>query len=142
MKLTMFRLDSLMKRSRLIASTSCLHSLNKKSFAIIVLILVFMSFLVINYLCPDSVCAINLWSAPESYFQRKLNVIKDNLNQYLSSHPLSHYMMSFDDMINAKEFIFNIKGIDVIVFLHIQKTGQYSVLLRKHCLFSPQLTKI
>ena len=120
-------MDSVMKRLRLLTLTSRLHSLNKKSFAIIVMILVFMSFLLISYLCPDRVCAINLWSAPESYFRRRLSVIKDNLSQSLSSHPLSHNIMSFDDMINAKEFVFNIKGIDVIVFLHIQKTGQYFI---------------
>ena len=93
----------------------------------IVLILVFISFILIAYLCPDGLCAINSWSLPEQHFRRRTvnSIIKDNLGQSLSesSHPLNHYKLSFDDMINAKEFVFDIKGNDVMVFLHIQKTG-------------------
>jgi mRNA-degrading endonuclease HigB of HigAB toxin-antitoxin module len=33
--------------------------------------------------------------------------------------------LSFDDMLSDDAFVFDIKGNDVIVFLHIQKTGQY-----------------
>ena len=126
-------MEPLIKKIRVMAFTSRHNSLNKKSFAIIVLLLVFMSFLLISYLCPDGICAINSWSTPEPYFRRRLinSVIKDNLGQSLSesSHPLSHYKLSFDDMINTKEFVFDIKGNDVIVFLHIQKTGQYFIRL-------------
>jgi len=94
------------------------------------MILVFMSLLIVGYLCPEHVCALNSWSSPDSrYHRRSLNhVIKDNLGMSLSqsSHPLNHLKLSFDDMLLDDAFVFDIKGNDVIVFLHIQKTGMSS----------------
>jgi hypothetical protein len=106
---------------------SRINLIKNKSFVIIVIVLVFMSLLIISYLCPSHVCSLNSWSSPDSHFsQRSLNhVIKDNLGMSLSSHPLNHMKLSFDDMLSDDAFVFDIKGNDVIVFLHIQKTGQY-----------------
>jgi len=114
---------------RIIRMISRINLIKNKSFVIIFIVLVFMSLLIISYLCPSHVCSLNSWSSPDSHFnQRSLNhVIKDNLGMSLSSHPLNHMKLSFDDVLSDNAFVFDIKGNDVIVFLHIQKTGQYLI---------------
>ncbi|CAG2107900.1 unnamed protein product [Medioppia subpectinata] len=122
-------MDSVVKKFGLLSMkwTSRALPLTNKSFVVIVLILVFMSFLLMAYLCPEGICPQSLRSIPDHHFDgRSLDTaFKDNLGKPLSqsSHPLYHYKLSFDDMINVNEFVFDIKGNDVIVFLHIQKTG-------------------
>lgn len=126
-------MDRILNKLRIFAITSRINSLNNKSFVVIVLILVFMSFVLISYLCPAGVCAINLWSTDPYYRRRYINSLnKERLDQSLSESSYSnHFRVSFDDIIDSKESVFDIKGNDVIVFLHIQKTGQYLIIVFK-----------
>lgn len=108
-----------------------------------------LGFLLIGWLCPDSSCAPSGWN----YYYPQLrypswsklslkHVVADNLGRPLTflSHPLIRERpaakspgadeggfrdkLSFDDLVRStEEFHFDIKGSDVIVFLHVQKTG-------------------
>ncbi|CAN7950708.1 unnamed protein product, partial [Ixodes pacificus] len=86
--------------------------------ALALLTLIFL--LAIGYLCPQSVCSAG-----------KLGLVgrgsRDSMGGPLSflSQPLRsdrRNKLSFDDML-GDDFEFDMKGSDVMVFLHIQKTG-------------------
>ncbi|GFY42036.1 heparan-sulfate 6-O-sulfotransferase 1-B [Trichonephila inaurata madagascariensis] len=94
--------------------------------------------ILLSWLCPDKVCALSNWHYSQfkypSWSKLSLkHVVADNLGRPLTflSHPLIrerlktvdvHDKLSFDELIRS-DFHFDIKGSDVIVFLHIQKTG-------------------
>ncbi|KAG5896819.1 hypothetical protein JTB14_032061 [Gonioctena quinquepunctata] len=63
-----------------------------------------------GYFCPDKVCAL---SSKEAIF------IEDNLGK---PHINSKVGLSYDDMLND-DFTFDMDSHDVMVFLHMQKTG-------------------
>lgn len=84
--------------------------------------------LVIGYLCPEGICTLKQWSISESRHHSwdKLNLrhVNDNSASVTLSHsihPILHNKLSFDDMFNDDSF--DIEGNDVMVFLHMQKTG-------------------
>ncbi|XP_023243309.1 heparan-sulfate 6-O-sulfotransferase 2-like [Centruroides sculpturatus] len=90
-----------------------------------------LGILVLGYLCSEQVCAFNRWSYSQSRYHtwNKLSLkhISDNMGKpisFLSNplHSLPRNKLSYDDMVK-EDFEFDIKGSDVIVFLHIQKTG-------------------
>lgn len=97
-----------------------------------------LGLILLGWLCPDRVCALSGWNYSQfrypSWSKLSLkHVVADHLGRPLTflSHPLIkerlkvidvHDKLSFDDLVNS-DFHFDIKGSDVIVFLHIQKTG-------------------
>lgn len=98
--------------------------------------LLLVSLLAMGYLCPDSVCALSSGSLSQSRYQTwsKLaakHAARDNMGKELSfvngmaANPFaSRSKLSFDEMQRDESFVFDIKGDDVMVFLHIQKTGK------------------
>lgn len=82
-----------------------------------------------GFYCPEAVCALSS-TAPRSRY--KVGYLKDGINQFHMAtdqigRPLSDALrsstgLSFEE-VTAHDFQFNIRGHDVIVFLHIQKTG-------------------
>nr|XP_027226491.1 heparan-sulfate 6-O-sulfotransferase 2-like [Penaeus vannamei] len=82
-----------------------------------------------GFYCPEAVCALTS-TAPRSRY--KVGYLKDGINQFHLAtdeigRPLSDALrsatgLSFEE-VTAHDFQFNIRGHDVIVFLHIQKTG-------------------
>lgn len=116
----------------------CRWSFLSKTILLICILLFFVSLLFVGYLCPDRVCALSSGSLSESRYETwskfsLKNVIKDNMARSigsLASHPLrqpfqsaSFSKLSFDEIMQDPSFVFDIKGDDVMVFLHIQKTG-------------------
>ena len=101
-------------------------SRSNRSILLFTSILFFISIILISYLCPDEVCSLNSLSSDSVRYQsfKHKNLLNDNVGMPLpkSINPSSH-KMSFDDMLSDDAFTFDIKGNDVIVFLHIQKTG-------------------
>lgn len=109
-----------------------------KSLLAICVIVTVLGFVFVGYLCPERVCAFNGLTYSQDRYQSwsKLNlkhITSDNMGKPVSflSHPLdslgsgnvdSRNKLSFDDMVK-EDFEFDIKGSDVMVFLHIQKTG-------------------
>lgn len=92
--------------------------------------------ILLGYLCSEERCVFNNWTYSQTQSSRwnklSLKNVVDNMGKPLSflSHPLvgnsDMYRMnklSFEDMLNEPDFEFDIRGSDVIVFLHIQKTG-------------------
>lgn len=82
------------------------------------------------YLCPDHVCGHSSGWDTGRYPRLSLkHVIHDSVGRSLnsmSSIPFEgHGKLSFSDLLNRRSFTFDIKRDDVIVFLHIQKTGQF-----------------
>ncbi|KAG7168528.1 heparan-sulfate 6-O-sulfotransferase 2-like [Homarus americanus] len=98
-------------------------------------LLVFLTFLggagivLIGYYCPESMCSVRSFSSVKKY---KYNYIRDGINQFhlqtdVLGKPLGEAARSgtgpsFEDVI-SRDFQFDIEDHDVIVFLHIQKTG-------------------
>lgn len=102
-------------------------------------IIAISSVLIFAYIIPDR----------NFYLDSKYNWIKYKLNQSLSNRVMQldtrYYIsnsnlqskairnatnkFSFDEMLDDDEFSFDIKGNDVIVFLHIQKTGECVLLI-------------
>uniref|UniRef100_A0A1S4LUR8 Heparan-sulfate 6-O-sulfotransferase n=2 Tax=Ixodes scapularis TaxID=6945 RepID=A0A1S4LUR8_IXOSC len=91
-----------------------------KAVLLALALLTLISLLAIGYLCPQSVCSAG-----------KLGLVgrgsRDSMGGPLSflSQPLRsdrRNKLSFDDML-GDDFEFDMKGSDVMVFLHIQKTG-------------------
>lgn len=79
------------------------------------------------YLCPDHVCGHSSgWDTAYPRLSLK-HVIHDSVASPMpmSSNPYeSRNSLSFSDLLNQRSFTFDIKQNDVIVFLHIQKTGE------------------
>lgn len=108
-----------------------------KYVLILCVIVTVLGIITFGYVCSDQVCAFNNWTYSQkrydSWSKFSLKNVVDNMGKPLSflSHPLlsksdsmrSRIKLSFDDMIKEPDFQFDIKGSDVIVFLHIQKTG-------------------
>ena len=114
-----------------------LKSYSFRSLVTFALIILLISILIISYIYPDQ----------SLYFESKYNLwLRYNLNQELTDRLIqsesfnSNYhilnvnhelkssssptnKLSFDEIFNDREFNFHIRGNDVIVFLHIQKTG-------------------
>ncbi|XP_064121463.1 heparan-sulfate 6-O-sulfotransferase 2-like [Macrobrachium nipponense] len=82
-----------------------------------------------GYFCPETVCALSFSPLQRRY---KMKYIKDGINQFhigtdeagkpLSNSARSATGPSFEE-VTGHDFQFDIRGHDVIVFLHIQKTG-------------------
>lgn len=61
-------------------------------------------------------------------------LIEDNLGKPLA-HASSKIGLSYDDMLN-EDFVFDMDSHDVMVFLHMQKTGQCLLhLLSGSCIY-------
>lgn len=83
----------------------------------------------IGYYCPELVCSVRSLSPVKKY---KYSYMRDGINQFhlqtdVVGKPLSGAVRtetgpSFEDVI-SRDFQFDIEDHDVIVFLHIQKTG-------------------
>lgn len=71
-----------------------------------------------GYFCPDQVCAL---SSRDRYSEVSLSGFQDNIGRPLPD-TLIKSGLSYDDVLHD-DFQFNIDGHDVMVFLHIQKTG-------------------
>ncbi|XP_054714898.1 heparan-sulfate 6-O-sulfotransferase 2-like [Uloborus diversus] len=106
----------------------------------ILLSCIFVTLIVIvtlGYVCTDQLCAFNSWTYSQTKYNNwntlNLKHVVDNMGKPVSflSHPFaadsdssrSKSKFSFEDMLKDRGFRFDIKGSDVIVFLHIQKTG-------------------
>ncbi|XP_076337695.1 heparan-sulfate 6-O-sulfotransferase 2-like [Tachypleus tridentatus] len=112
--------------------------LRRKTVLKIILILCFVLTcgILLAYVCPETVCSFNLHTESQKYPSwRKIglkHLMAENMGKPLSflSLPSDSQVaesglrnkLSFDEMIKD-DFEFDIKGSDVIVFLHIQKTG-------------------
>ncbi|CAL4060710.1 unnamed protein product, partial [Meganyctiphanes norvegica] len=81
-----------------------------------------------GYYCPESVCALSssqTETRPIKYIKGGINqfhIDTDKIGQPLNPSVVSAVGPSFTD-ITHQDFQFDIRGHDVIVFLHIQKTG-------------------
>lgn len=106
---------------------------------ILIFCIIFTAFIIIGigYVCSGQVCAFHSWTYSQTEYTEwnkfSMKHVVDNMGKPLSflSHPLigksdvlrMKSKLSFDDMIKEPDFKFNIEGSDVMVFLHIQKTG-------------------
>lgn len=94
----------------------------------------------LGYFCPDHVCALTnrsikdgsklLEGLPPSFSLRpissSINVDKMALFKVKPSSNLRSTQVNFDhDDILNDTFLFDVNGHDVMVFLHIQKTGKF-----------------
>ncbi|KFM82779.1 Heparan-sulfate 6-O-sulfotransferase 3, partial [Stegodyphus mimosarum] len=90
----------------------------------------------LEYVCTELACPFKSWTyshlSSRSWNSLNLKHVVDNMGKPLSflSHPLitssdkfDKSKLSFEDMLKEPNFEFDIEGNDVIVFLHIQKTG-------------------
>lgn len=76
--------------------------------------------LAVAYLCPQSVCSAGKMSPAGRGSRESMGGPLSFLSQPL--RPDRRNKLSFDDML-GDDFEFDMKGSDVMVFLHIQKTG-------------------
>ncbi|XP_056642304.1 heparan-sulfate 6-O-sulfotransferase 2 isoform X2 [Diorhabda carinulata] len=83
-----------------------------KQICLFCLALCIFGILGFGYFCPDKVCALS---------SRETVYIQDNLGKPLAQSR-SKVSLSYDDMLND-DFTFDMDSHDVIVFLHMQKTG-------------------
>lgn len=96
--------------------------------------LTLMGIIYFGYFCPEQVCALSSHTTNHeklTFFQGAYRYpLEDNLGKpltYLSNPMLGSSSnlgpgLSYDDVLN-ENFQFDMKGHDVMVFLHIQKTG-------------------
>lgn len=99
---------------------SLIDSERTKSIFLICLALLSTSLFLTSYLCPDQLCrrrSIRSVKLIHSSSYTSKEIPKIQLNQRAKK-------LSFDQIITDSTFKFNIKNKDVIVFLHIQKTGK------------------
>ena len=80
-----------------------------------------------GYYCPETVCAFNSISKNKYGFMKYNNIDNfhldnDRIGKPLADSDRSETGPAFEEVV-GKDFLFNIEGHDVIVFLHIQKTG-------------------
>ncbi|KAL3280864.1 hypothetical protein HHI36_004092 [Cryptolaemus montrouzieri] len=78
------------------------------------LLLAVFGILGFGYYCPDKVCALSSRELPIS--------IEDNLGKPLAHIYSTTIGLSYEDMLND-DFTFDMDSHDVMVFLHMQKTG-------------------
>lgn len=114
-----------------------------RGFVLLCLIVTVTGIIYFGYFCSDRVCALSPQRTnwPEANF----NVpIEDNLGKPLSLHSdpvnskTSNPGLSYDEVFN-ENFQFDMNGNDVIVFLHIQKTGGTS--FGKHLVYDLDLQR-
>ncbi|XP_028136447.1 heparan-sulfate 6-O-sulfotransferase 2 isoform X1 [Diabrotica virgifera virgifera] len=83
-----------------------------KQICLFCLVLCIFGIFGFGYFCPDKVCALS---------SREAVYVDDNLGKPLA-HTRSKVGLSYDDMLND-DFTFDMDSHDVVVFLHMQKTG-------------------
>lgn len=121
---------------------------NARAYAIFCVALVMVFLLFITDTCPSSVCVPNKsaineqanrpWLIqtyePKSRPGNSLKSPEPTLSSLLKNLPRRHanFSVAYDDIAKNKSFRFDIKGDDVLVFLHIQKTGT-TALRRLYC---------
>ncbi|XP_071440629.1 heparan-sulfate 6-O-sulfotransferase 1-like [Hetaerina americana] len=97
------------------------------SVVLICFILAVSGIVYFGYFCPDQVCALTTKDTGWAVWTLKIPS-QDNLGKPLAIHsdPISAKIsspgLSYDDVLN-ENFQFDMKAHDVMVFLHIQKTG-------------------
>ena len=98
-----------------VAQTSCLRSMLERRrcrFYFIALMAVFLfGFVYLGYFCPDQVCALTSGPPTPPYKRQSQMSEIINVNPEFGSEALN------------RNYDFDIDGQDVLVFLHIQKTG-------------------
>ncbi|XP_047109565.1 heparan-sulfate 6-O-sulfotransferase 2 [Schistocerca piceifrons] len=98
-----------------------------RTFVFVCILLAVTGIVYFGYFCPDQVCALSSRETAWSEWTFR-TPIQDNLGKPLQTHsePLSSKLsnpgLSYDDVLN-ENFQFDMKAHDVMVFLHIQKTG-------------------
>lgn len=102
-----------------------------KTVFLFCLVFIACSLFISMYLCPDQVCGHRSRSSFNSQYQRLTlkHVVRDGAGRSLaslSSNPFeaSRNKLSFEQLLTDESFTFDIRKNDVIVFLHIQKTGK------------------
>jgi len=99
-----------------------------KSIFLLCLLFIAMSLFLTTYLCPGTVCS----SPNHSFNDIRIEKLREITNgkrghplpaQELTWNTSTSLILSFDQVLNDKSFVFDIDANDVIVFLHIQKTG-------------------
>ena len=123
------------------ATSSCLAQMRTmfwerrrcRLYCLILLSLFTCGFVYLGYFCPDRVCALTpgptpltLYSRPYSNSEQKLPVFNGQHHDTLSVseyHGATNVGVDFHDTDLDRNFKFTIEGRDVLVFLHIQKTG-------------------
>lgn len=98
-------------------------NLKLKKFVSVCLLITFLSIVYVSYLCSDNDCGL---SSSRLRFAKIMYQLDSNV-----SKPVLHLSkvkfhqspgLSFDSILNEK-FSFDMNGHDVMVFLHVQKTG-------------------
>lgn len=104
------------------------RSKNKfRNFIMFCMFLALTGIIYFSYFCSDQVCALTPRKPTWSDWNTKL-AVQDNLGKPLSLHSnpynskSSNPGLSYDDVLN-ENFQFDMNAHDVMVFLHIQKTG-------------------
>ncbi|XP_046668952.1 heparan-sulfate 6-O-sulfotransferase 1 [Homalodisca vitripennis] len=98
-----------------------------RNFVMICIMLALSGIVYFGYFCSDQVCALTTQKSSWSDWTLKFP-IQDNLGKPLALHssPInsksSNPGLSYDDVLN-ENFQFDMNAHDVMVFLHIQKTG-------------------
>lgn len=98
-----------------------------RNFVMFCMLLALTGIIYFGYFCSDQVCALTPQRPAWSELSLKFPV-QDNLGKPLSLHSSpynsksSNPGFSYDDVLN-ENFLFDMNGHDVMVFLHIQKTG-------------------
>lgn len=79
-----------------------------------------MFLIIMGYICPGRICAIDVWSS------NRYPSLSDLNHQPSASHinTESSNRISFQQIFSDPNFNFNLSENDVMVFLHIQKTGK------------------
>ena len=77
-----------------------------------------ISFLYFGIFCPDHVCALSSGSPTPPY---RPSSVQGYLNLNPEDNRIPH--LDFEDSSLDRDYDFDIEGEDVLVFLHIQKTG-------------------
>lgn len=98
-----------------------------RNFVMFCMIFSLTGIIYFGYFCSDQVCALTLQKPTWSEWALKYPV-EDNIGKPLSLHSnpfnskTSNPGLSYDDVLN-ENFQFDMNAHDVMVFLHIQKTG-------------------
>lgn len=98
-----------------------------RNFVMICIMLAISGIVYFGYFCSDQVCALTTQKTSWSDWTLKFP-IQDNLGKPLALHSspfnskTSNPGLSYDDVLN-ENFQFDMNAHDVMVFLHIQKTG-------------------
>lgn len=137
-KLSVLIQDDLCERTATMESRA--RRTRLRSVVGICLFLALTSIIYLGYFCPDHVCALTNREIKESVrLSESLSAgpgsdlssvsIEFDKNGLLSVHPAFRLQsiqgsLGYDDVFTNETFQFDINAHDVIVFLHIQKTGE------------------